>query len=712
MSEKLSERGNASSTPAPGQPQQQQASKTVRLYHIGKTSQQPTDPDYQNRQRQASIHSNSLMQSFYNQYQTPFQYQNQQMQYGYSQTSLLGSSIRGLNGQPFDNENFIIYDKKNKCYYKIEDDDGEEDSDEESDETEEETEEEETEEESEEEESEEEEEESEEESEAESGEETPRPEQLKQAQSQGTARTALASSSSSKDLATKSTTSVGSDAEIRKSTLLKNHPIKGTIKKVVEESDKMEIVDDADYKIVSPPTAKSRRSSKSSFKSAENDNNTKPGEEKDKSEYNKSAHSLMSTETAVEKTKRNSSSNDDEDRQPEQEEVDVEGETKGSRSLIKSESADATSQKQDLSDDEVIKSNSSKIFEADQEAVEMDEESLAEAERKDTGSKTVLDDGNSESTSEEREAGKDDAQTGEEKEGGKDEAESDDADLRSTGEEKEVGKDDAQTGEEKEGGKDEIESDNADLRSTGEEKEGGKDEAETGEAGLESTGEEKEGCKDEAGLESTGKEREGESYTTATNLEGKSSDAAKKPTKPTKTKQLKSKSIGAISSAKSDDLSSKSPKKKERVSTNNLGRTDKSGVAVDKKSPGKKEKKLIVPAISIKAADIEKEAVSPEIKANNVYSIRKDEVDSNKDEPDRNEIETGLDSKSMCNSSRSLTKQIISDVRDSIEPTQELNSEVRQEKSLKDSQESDAEAEQEANSKQRSVEVIMNMITY
>jgi hypothetical protein len=500
---------------------------------------------------------------------------------------------------------------------------------------------------------------------------------------------------------------------------LKNHAIKGTIKKVVEESDKMEIVDDADYKIVSPPTAKSRRASKSSFKSAENENDTKPGEEKDKLEYNKSTHSLKSTETAVEKTKRNSSSNDDdddEDRQPEQEEVDVEGETKGSRSLIKSESADATSQKQDLSDDEVMKSNSSKVFEADQEAVEMGEERLAEAERKDTGSKTVLDDGNSESTSEEKEGGKDDAQTGEEKEGVKDEAESDDADLRSTGEAKEVGKDDAQIGEEKEGGKDEAETGEAGLESTGEEKEGFKDEA-----GLESTGGEKEGCRDEtetgeAGLETTGEEKDGDkvkSDTTATNLEGKSSDAAKKSTtKPTKTKQLKSKSIGAISLAKSNDLSSKSPKKKERVSTNNLGRTDKSGAAADKKSPGKKEKKLIVPAISIKAADSEKEAASPEIKANNVYSIRKDEVDSNKDEADRNEIETGLDSKSMCNSSRSLTKQIISDVRDSIEPTQEPNIEVRQEKSLKDSQEPDAEAEQEANSKQRSVEVIMIIITY
>jgi len=287
MSEKLTERSNMSLNQAQSQ---QQPSKTVRLYHIGRTSQQQqysSDLDLQNRQRQASINSNTLLQSLYSQYQNPFHYQ-QQMQQSYLESNRLGSSIRGLKGQPFDNENFIIYDKKNKCYYKIEDDYDDEDSDEDSDETEqseedeteeesvEETEEDETEEESEEETKDKIQEETEQETEEESEAETPRPQQsVAVAKANSTEESKI---SSNKDLANKSLTSVSSDGELRKSTLLKNDAIKGSIKKVVEESEKIEIVDDADYRILTIEKARRLSSGGVSYKSnkvSENESNLK-----------------------------------------------------------------------------------------------------------------------------------------------------------------------------------------------------------------------------------------------------------------------------------------------------------------------------------------------------------------------------------------------------------------------------------------------------
>ncbi len=165
-------------------------------------------------------------------------------------------------------------------------------------------------------------------------------------------------------------------------------------------------------------------------------------------------------------------------------------------------------------------------------------------------------------------------------------------------------------------------------------------------------------------------------------------------------KNLKSKSMGGLLTNKPEDPGLK--KKKERMSTTNIaGKTDRlTAVVADKKMANKgkeknEKKKPITPDESVKL----------ESKGNS-FSIRTDEGISNKQIDDKvsskEDSETRIDSNAeICNSSRSLTKQIISELRSSIEPRQEpeqeLGVKVGQEVNSGDAQELSSDVKQEVN---------------
>ena len=222
-----------------------QPSKSVRLYHIGgyrsraASSQGGESESYQNYRD-----NHQHMQNLYNQYQNPFQYQNNYLQNPYPNSyaqnvynqqpqvsNKLGSLQRVIEDESFDNKNFIIYDKKNKCYYKIEDDSEEDEETEEEDSGEEE----ETEEESGEGESEEEETEEEETEEEETEEEETESEEEKEQEALNKINTVAKTAIISENIKKYATDlkSPLEDDEHTSSSIIKNHPVKGIVIKII-----------------------------------------------------------------------------------------------------------------------------------------------------------------------------------------------------------------------------------------------------------------------------------------------------------------------------------------------------------------------------------------------------------------------------------------------------------------------------------------------